>query len=240
MKVFLGLALAFAIGFACRAFGIPSPAPPVIVGALLVVAMTIGYLLVDRVVTRPARHAIDCGGPAGLVPSAMPAPAATHRSSAAGGMSLAERIMLATYVVAATPAMRFIALLALCAAYIQGGLDKLLDFGSAVAEAQHFGLPFAPVIAGATLVTELVGAALILSGAYRWIGALWLAGFTLVATFVANRFWALPNPERFMIENAFFEHLGLVGAFLLVAWYDLRRQYSRLIEGRHDRADPHG
>jgi XapX domain-containing protein len=72
MKSLLGLALAFAIGFACRAFGIPSPAPPIIVGALLVVAMTTGYLLVDRVMGRPARHAIDCGGPAGLAPSATP------------------------------------------------------------------------------------------------------------------------------------------------------------------------
>jgi len=70
MKSPLGLTLAFAIGFACRAFGIPFPAPPVFVGALLVVAMTIGYLLVDRAMARPARHAIDCGGPTGLAPSA--------------------------------------------------------------------------------------------------------------------------------------------------------------------------
>jgi XapX domain-containing protein len=65
-KSLLGLALAFAIGFACRAFGIPSPAPPVIVGALLVVAMTTGYLLVDRFMARPAVHAADCGGPSGV------------------------------------------------------------------------------------------------------------------------------------------------------------------------------
>jgi len=32
-----------------------------------------------------------------------------------------------------------------------------------------------------------------------------------------------------MVENAFFEHLGLVGTFLLVAWYDLRQQYLKLI-----------
>ncbi len=31
-------------------------------------------------------------------------------------------------------------------------------------------------------------------------------------------------PERFMAANAFFEHLGLVGGFLLVAWHDLRAQ----------------
>jgi XapX domain-containing protein len=77
MKSLLGLALAFAIGFACRAFGIPSPAPPILVGALLVVAMTIGYLLVDRAMARPAQHAIDCGGPSGLAPSATNATAST-------------------------------------------------------------------------------------------------------------------------------------------------------------------
>jgi hypothetical protein len=31
-------------------------------------------------------------------------------------------------------------------------------------------------------------------------------------------------PERFMAANSFFEHLGLVGGFLLVAWYDSRER----------------
>jgi len=34
MKALLGLTLAFAIGFACKAFGIPSPAPRCPLGAL--------------------------------------------------------------------------------------------------------------------------------------------------------------------------------------------------------------
>ena len=235
MKLLLGLALAFAIGFACRAFAIPSPAPPVIVGALLVVAMTIGYLLVDRAVTQPAQHAIDCGGPSGLAPSATRPAAATPTSSASRWTRWVDRFARAIYGVATVPAIRFIALLGLCAAYLQGGLVKLVDFGGAVTEAQHFGLPFAPAIAGATIVTELVGSALVLSGVYRWLGALWIAGFTLIATFVANRFWEIPQPDRFMVENAFFEHLGLVGAFLLVAWYDLQHKYSRQIGERNGR-----
>lgn len=225
-KSLIGLALAFGIGFACRVFGIPSPAPPIIVGALLVVAMTIGYLLVDRAMTRPAQHAIDCGGPSGLAPSATNAVASKPESSSKP-TRLPDRIGQAIGPLVAMPAVRFIALLGLCAAYLQGGLDKLLDFGAAVAEAQHFGLPFAPAIAGAIIVTELAGSALILSDVYRWFGALWLAGFTLMATFVANRFWEIPQPERFMVENAFFEHLGLVGAFLLVAWHDLRQRYAK-------------
>ena len=44
MKIALGLLLAFAIGVACRLATIPLPAPPRIVGALLVVFMTLGFL----------------------------------------------------------------------------------------------------------------------------------------------------------------------------------------------------
>lgn len=42
--VMIGLAVGFGIGFACRWFDVPSPAPPTLPGALLVVAMTAGYL----------------------------------------------------------------------------------------------------------------------------------------------------------------------------------------------------
>lgn len=72
MKSAIGLVLAFAVGFGCRAFGIPSPAPPLIVGALLVMAMTIGYLMVDRWLPSAAQHAHNCGGPSGLTASQMP------------------------------------------------------------------------------------------------------------------------------------------------------------------------
>jgi hypothetical protein len=44
-----------------------------------------------------------------------------------------------------------------------------------------------------------------------------------MATLIALRFWELPpGQERFMAANAFFEHLGLVCGFLLVAWHDLK------------------
>ena len=66
MKPVIGIVLAFALGFACRAFGIPSPAPPLILGALLVMTMTIGYIAVDHWMALPAEHARNCGGPSGL------------------------------------------------------------------------------------------------------------------------------------------------------------------------------
>jgi uncharacterized membrane protein YphA (DoxX/SURF4 family) len=139
-------------------------------------------------------------------------------------MDLLDRLARAVAPLAATRPVHAIALLGLCAAYLQGGLAKLFDFSAAIAETQSFGLPFATAATAATIATELVGSALILTGIHRWLGALWLAGFTLFATLLANRFWELQPPQRFMVENSFFEHLGLIGGFLLVAWLDLRKR----------------
>ena len=52
MKIALGLILALLIGIVCRLAGIPVPAPPAIVGALLVVAMTVGFVATDTMLTR--------------------------------------------------------------------------------------------------------------------------------------------------------------------------------------------
>jgi XapX domain-containing protein len=43
----IGILLGFLIGAGCRWFDLPLPAPPRIVGALLVVAMTVGFLGTD-------------------------------------------------------------------------------------------------------------------------------------------------------------------------------------------------
>ncbi len=43
--------LSLAIGAGARIFTIPVPAPPRIAGALLVVAMTLGYMLADHLMT---------------------------------------------------------------------------------------------------------------------------------------------------------------------------------------------
>jgi uncharacterized membrane protein YphA (DoxX/SURF4 family) len=122
----------------------------------------------------------------------------------------------------ATPLVYWIALLGLCAAYLQGGIVKAIDFSGAVGEMEHFGIAPAAPMAIAVIVLELGASLMILVGFYRWLAAIALAGFTLMATLIALRFWELPaGHERFMAANAFFEHLGLVGGFLLVAWHDL-------------------
>jgi uncharacterized membrane protein YphA (DoxX/SURF4 family) len=127
--------------------------------------------------------------------------------------------------VASAPAVRTAALLALCAAYIQGPLTKIFDFNGALAEMERFGLHPTIFFAVAVIVFELTASAMVISGFLRWVGALALAGFTLLATFIALRFWEMPHGiERVMATNAFFEHLGLVGAFVFVTVISLTKE----------------
>ena len=119
--------------------------------------------------------------------------------------------------------IRWLAYLGLCAAYMQGGFNKLTDYQGALGEMGHFGLSPAPLFAVLVIALELGASAMILTGWLRWLGALGLAGFTLMASFIALRYWNMPvGPDRFMAANSFYEHLGLVGGFVLVAWLDLQ------------------
>lgn len=45
LNILVGITLALFIGFICRVFDLPLPAPPKLVGALLVVAMTLGFIV---------------------------------------------------------------------------------------------------------------------------------------------------------------------------------------------------
>ena len=47
MKTAIGVVLALLIGGACRYFRIPVPAPPTLLGVLLIACITAGYTLVD-------------------------------------------------------------------------------------------------------------------------------------------------------------------------------------------------
>lgn len=112
----------------------------------------------------------------------------------------------------------FLARLALVGAYLLGGIMKASDWSAAVAEQTHFGMHPPALWAALTIAIEIVGPLLILSGRFVWLGAGMLGVFTLFAAITANAFWAMPTgQDRFMATNAFFEHLGLIGGFILAA-----------------------
>lgn len=112
----------------------------------------------------------------------------------------------------------FLARLLLVSAYLVSGIAKLGDWPAALAEQAHFGLTPPALWAALTIAVELIAPLLILSGSLVWLGAGMLGVFTFFAAILANAFWAMPEgPERFAATNAFFEHMGLVGAFVLLA-----------------------
>lgn len=68
MRLFMGVIISLVVGACCRVFDIPVPSPPVLPGALLVVAMTLGYSGTDRFFSRTTRVSSTrhlCGGPSG-------------------------------------------------------------------------------------------------------------------------------------------------------------------------------
>jgi XapX domain-containing protein len=75
IKIILGFVLALLTGAGCRWFDIPVPSPPKILGAMLVVAMAVGYTVTDKFIAAkstargPATTQHLCGVPTGALPS---------------------------------------------------------------------------------------------------------------------------------------------------------------------------
>jgi uncharacterized membrane protein YphA (DoxX/SURF4 family) len=106
---------------------------------------------------------------------------------------------------------------ALSSAYLLGGVTKLANFPAAVMEQEHFGLTPGWLWAVLAIAVELVGSALVISGRLVWLGAGALGVLTAIATLAANRFWTMDGNARFMAANSFFEHIGLIAGFVMVA-----------------------
>jgi XapX domain-containing protein len=58
----VGLCLGLLVGAGCRFFDIPSPAPPRLMGAGLLLAMTLGFIAADHLLA-PGAILIDWGKP---------------------------------------------------------------------------------------------------------------------------------------------------------------------------------
>jgi uncharacterized membrane protein YphA (DoxX/SURF4 family) len=110
-----------------------------------------------------------------------------------------------------------LARVAIASAYLLGGIEKLSDFPSAMAEQAHFGLQPAGAWAAAAIVVELGGSLLLIAGRLVWLAAGGLAVLTAIAAFVAGDFWTMQGHERFMAMNTLFERFGLIAGLAMAA-----------------------
>jgi XapX domain-containing protein len=58
----IGLVLGVVIGAGCRFFEIPSPAPPRLIGACLLLAMTVGFVTADHMLA-PGKTLVQLDAP---------------------------------------------------------------------------------------------------------------------------------------------------------------------------------
>ena len=116
----------------------------------------------------------------------------------------------------------------LCLAFIFSGFSKLFDFHAAIVEQARFGLYPPGLFAVITIFVQISGSTLVLFAHDRaaMVGALALAGFTLSATVVGHPFWHEDGALRFSDLNAFLEHFGLIGGFVLIALTETRATRS--------------
>lgn len=100
--------------------------------------------------------------------------------------------------------------------FLLSGADKLLNWSAGLAEIEAMGLPFAPWMLAATVITQIAGGLSVALGVFARLGALALAGFTVAATILAHGFWNAAGVERQHQFTTTMEHVAIVGGFLAI------------------------
>ncbi|MDB5475957.1 MAG: hypothetical protein JWP49_1468 [Phenylobacterium sp.] len=119
--------------------------------------------------------------------------------------------------------------LALTSVFLMSIVVELADFPAAAAAQAQYGLKPGAFWALATILVQMAGSLIILSGRYVWLGAGMLAVFTALTQVIAHRFWELSGAAEFAARNEFFEHFGLIAGFVMVA--ALARARRRTLAG---------
>ncbi|MEY4481015.1 MAG: hypothetical protein RIQ84_177 [Pseudomonadota bacterium] len=112
-----------------------------------------------------------------------------------------------------------IALLArvlLAAMFILAGVSKVGGFSGTIAFIASVGLPMPTLLAGLTIVLEIVGGIALIVGYRTRLFAFLLAGFTLLAAFIFHAFWAVPADQAYVQNLFFMKNLSISGGLLLL------------------------
>ena len=125
------------------------------------------------------------------------------------------------------PGTEFAARLLLTFPFWGSGLVKLLDFPGGVAEMEFFGFTPGWLFNSLTILVQLGGSALIVSRRMVWLGAGALGVFTGLTILLVHRFWAIEGPMGVVAFHTATEHVGMIGALVLVSILALRPSPAR-------------
>ena len=112
--------------------------------------------------------------------------------------------------------LALVARILLAAIFISAGFSKIMGFDGVTAYIASKGLPIPMVLAGLTIVLEIVGGLAIILGYKARIAGLLLGLFSLLAALIFHNFWAFP-PEQVYLQNIMFmKNLSMAGGLFLL------------------------
>jgi transmembrane protein len=106
------------------------------------------------------------------------------------------------------------------------GLAKLIDFQGGMAEMAMFGLNPPALFNTAVIIVQLGGAALVILNRWTWLGAGALGVFTALTIPLVHHFWALEGERGIVAFHTATEHVGMIGALVVVAILAERKRRS--------------
>lgn len=101
--------------------------------------------------------------------------------------------------------------------FIVAGWGKLTNIAGTAGYITSGGLPLATLLAVVVGLLELLGGIAIAIGFQARWSALALALFTLLATVLFHRFWAVPADQAFVQQLMFMKNLSVAGGLFIVA-----------------------
>jgi len=101
--------------------------------------------------------------------------------------------------------------------FIPAGWDKIGGFASIAGYIASKGVPLPEVAAAIAVVAELGLGLMLLLGWKARLAAAGLAVFVAVITPIFHNFWAMPEAQQMMQQQAFYKNLAIVGGLLVLA-----------------------
>lgn len=108
----------------------------------------------------------------------------------------------------------FIARIGLGAIFVQSGFGKLAGLAAFAAGLEKMGVPAASLVAPVAAGVEFFGGMAVVLGAWTWIASALVAGFTLLATLLAHRYWTYPAAQQPLQQVQFMKNVAIIGGFI--------------------------
>ena len=107
--------------------------------------------------------------------------------------------------------------LLIAALFLVAGIRKVMMFSMSVGYFTKLGFPMPEVMTVIAIAIEIGGALALILGWKTRGAALLLALFTVIATFMAHRFWEFDAAQQANQLNHFLKNAAIVGGLLFVA-----------------------